>query len=232
MATPRNRVAGIDLGPSPRNESTGLQIAEYAEDGSWLVTRKRDHWIREGDESDCNQALLGAVEGCLVVVIDAPLLLRTERPWERTLIECPDLSDSMKPSYTWKILSHAWRAHSVASELKRLENPPRLIEVFPAAWFWLCDFDDSVEWKGKDTFRQRKREWFCSRCDRIKELFAIDIRYRDEFANHDETDALPCVLCGILVAENIRLARLDSTEPDVLIPTRGTLGLPIAFNGS
>ena len=218
MATARTKVAGIDLGPSLSNDPTGLQIAEFVEDGYWLVTRNRDHRIRRSDESQCNQALLNAIQGCSVVVIEAPLLLRSEKPWERTLIECPDLSDSMKPSYTWAILSHAWRAQAIANEFKRQENSPRLIEIFPAAWFWLCEFGDSVEWKGKDTFRQRKRNWFCSRCERIKELFGIQIHYGDEFANHDETDALPCVLCAILVAESIRVVRLDSTEPHVLFP--------------
>ena len=39
-------------------------------------------------------------------------------------------------------------------------------------------------------------------------------------ATHDEADALACVLCAILIAEQRTLERLDATDPPVLFPPR------------
>jgi predicted nuclease with RNAse H fold len=211
-------VAGIDLGPSLDNESTGVQIARRsAHTGVWVVTRTRDHWIRGRDQLEPNPVLANAVADCSVVVIDAPLRLRSEKPWERTLISLADLSDSMKPSFTWAILSHAWRAFALREELGRGRLKPSVFEVFPASWFWLCEFDDKIGWKADDTARDRKVAWFKHRCSDLGED-GLQIKYGDQWATADDADALPCLLCGILIAEKRALMRLDETEPAVLFP--------------
>jgi hypothetical protein len=37
-----------------------------------------------------------------------------------------------------------------------------LYEIFPASWFWLCEFDEEIEWKGNNSanVRDRKILWF------------------------------------------------------------------------
>ena len=149
-------VAGIDLGPSLENESTGVLLAHRIEECVWKVGRTREHWIRNSSKCECNSRLASLVEDCEVVVIDAPLCLESIKPWETLLISCPDLTVAMKPSFTYSILSHAWRAHSLLNLLTK----PQAFEVFPASWFLLCEFDDTVVWKGEDTARQRKVDWF------------------------------------------------------------------------
>lgn len=209
-------VAGIDLGPSLENESTGLQIARRSDDGVWTVGRTRDHWIRGRDGVDPNALLENAVRDCSIVVIDAPLKLRSEKPWERTLIESADLAASMKPSFTWAILSHAWRAHAFTRELP---GEITACEIFPASWFWLCEFDDTVQWKADDTARVRKVAWFRSQCAKLSNI-ALTINYNDQWALADDADALPCVLCAILMAERRTLQRLDATDPPILFPPK------------
>jgi predicted nuclease with RNAse H fold len=161
--------------------------------------------------------LVSAVADCSVIVIDAPLRLRSEKPWERTLIDLADLSDSMRPSSTWAILGHAWRAFSLCEELNGRRPQPSVFEIFPASWFWLCEFDDAVRWKADDTARDRKVAWFHQQCATLRE-HGLQIEYRDQWATADDADALPCVLCAILVAERRKLMRLDETEPPVLFP--------------
>ena len=54
-----------------------------------------------------------------------------------------------KPSTASAILGHAWRANSLVSEIRSQNANAGFYEIFPAAWFWLCDFDEKVAWKGK-----------------------------------------------------------------------------------
>ena len=205
----------------------------------WQVKETHDHYSN-GNEPKCNKKLADAVKGCSTVVIDAPLWLKSSKDWEQELIHQPKLTRWMRPAKTSGILSHAWRAHDLVRELRRPK--PRIIirEIFPAAWFWLCNFDKNVNWKmskakdgefkdeslakGKGV-KRRKRDCWKQMVLTAKSTLKIDVSVGgDDWVNGlsmDETDALPCVLCAILLAEkNNRLTRLDETKPPVLFPPR------------
>jgi len=122
----------------------------------------------------------------------------------------------MKPSFTYSILSHAWRAHSLLNLLTK----PQAFEVFPASWFLLCEFDDTVVWKGEDTARQRKVDWFRKQISKLASERICTINYNDQWASADDADALACILCSVLLAERATLQRLDVTVPPVLFPPR------------
>jgi len=206
---------GIDLGPACDNESTGVLVAGRSAEG-WKVQRDRAHWVRRRSTCQCNDFLASAINAANVAVIDAPLVLGASKSWEHALRGCPDLTDSMKPTFSGGIAGHMWRA----AALRPLIHPTvRLAEIFPAAWFWLCEFDPSVDWKGEDSAKPRKRQWFKNRIDDLKKM-GITVGYADQHASADDADALPCVLCAILISEQRELLRLDDTTPPVLFPPR------------
>ena len=144
-------VAGIDLGTSLRNASTGIQVAEKdPQSAQWVVRPQRKHRIEaDQDERTCNTMIQQAVAGCSICVIDAPLSLLSVRDWENILIGCNCLPKPMKPSTASAILGHAWRANSLVSEIRSQNANVGFYEIFPAAWSWLCDFNKKVAWKGK-----------------------------------------------------------------------------------
>ncbi len=213
------KIAGIDLGTSFKNESTGIVVAEKTEQKPvWTVGLVRSHYVRAGAQHDCNGKIAEAVKGADILAIDAPLLLASIKPWERALIACDGLDEAMVPSPTHQIIGHAWRAHALLQQVVGKAGP-KVFEVFPASWFWLCEFDASVAWKGDATAAGRKRAWFETQ---VKGLAARGEQIKADVssANKDEADALACVLCAILVAEKWKLERLDETLPPVLFPPR------------
>jgi predicted nuclease with RNAse H fold len=213
-------VAGVDLGPSLVNDSTGVQIATWSgQEQRWIVKRSRGHRVKKGPQRDCNVRVAKEVAACSIVVIDAPLLLESEKPWETALMTCPGLTTSMRPSRTSGILSHAWRASDL---LKIMSETTRgaVYEIFPACWFWLCEFDTDVKWKGDEKVKRRKIRWFRERNENLAQASVCTIEYAEEEASGDEADALACVLCGILLAEGCMLQCLDDTSPPVLFPPR------------
>lgn len=225
-------VAGIDLGIALHNASTGIQVAEKdPQSAQWVVTPRRRHRIKAGqDERTCNTMIQQTVAGCSICVIDAPLSLLSVRDWENILIGCSCLPKPMKPSTTSAILSHAWRANSLVSEIRSQNANVGLYEIFPAAWFWLCDFDKNVPWKGKPSAANtaRKIKVFNDCCQALRKKCGINITYQPgNCSNPNETDALPCVLCAILIAEKCQLAQqshflqtLDAAEPPVPFPPK------------
>ncbi|MGD0090901.1 MAG: hypothetical protein ABSE73_13370 [Planctomycetota bacterium] len=121
----------------------------------------------------------------------------------------------MKPSFSGIIGGHMWRA----AALRQLLADMLLIEIFPSAWFWLCDHDTTVEWKGDSRAKMRKVSWFKGRLKALGQL-GLSVSYGDRYASADDADALPCVLCAVLANEGWELQRLDNTQPPVLFPPR------------
>jgi len=216
------KVAGIDLGTSPDNKSTGVQLARKSvTTGVWTVARTIDHRLRKSTEPDPNALIVDIIRECSVAVINAPLFLRPLKPWEKTLVELPGLTASMKPVYTRAILGHAWRARALCNRLAvETKDRASVYEIFPASWFWLCDFDTTVSWKGNKQATMPKVAWFRKRCEAVESVMGLKIEYNDQSATADDADALPCVLCAILLAERQPLLCLDDTNPPVLFPSR------------
>ena len=229
---PQKDVAGVDLGPSLRNESTGLLIAHRkANARSWIIEIHRQHRLHlERDRKNqhrCNTILAEQCRGCSVIVVDAPLFLESLKEWEQALIGCPGLTDAMKPSPTSAILSHAWRAKDLIRDCEAINPALETYEIFPAAWFWLGDFDRDVEWKGDAAARPNKIVWFDTTVKRLRAQ-GIEIDMHKSNLSADEADALPCVACAILAAESRTMLRLDGTQPPVLFPPKDLwdAGLP------
>jgi hypothetical protein len=219
-------LAGVDLGPGLHNESTGLQFAERTEgEQKWVVTPSRVHRCSD-EEEKCNAKLINVIAKCPIAVIDAPLALGSTKCWETTLIQCEALDvrgdkNWLKPSYTSAILAHTWRACVLKNLVEKRKRKTRLFEIFPASWFWLCEFDKEVRWKGDASAatRDRKVAWFGDVCLRLRKE-QVSITLTDDLLDPNEADALPCVLCAILLSEGQTLLRLDKTEPPVLFPPR------------
>ena len=221
-STPNSKtVTGIDLGPSLKNDSTGIMIGKKVEKKYWIVSNLRGHRINDDQNLlNPNTLLANIILDSNPVVVDAPLELKSTKDWERILIECNLLTNNMKPSFTYAILSHAWRA----AELKHnLPTDVCLYEIFPASWFWLCEFDEEIEWKGNNSanVRDRKILWFTNVLAILFANFGLTIQLNiDSILSSDEADALPCVLCAILSAEGFSLPRLGQTDPRVLFPLK------------
>ena len=209
------QVIGVDLGPACHNRSTGVLVARK-ESGQWKISRSHEHRERKRDHADCNRDLAKVIRRFPIAVVDAPLCLGSSKKWEKSLQSCEGLTDSMLPSASGTIGSHMWRA---AALLPLLEETTKLYEIFPAAWFWLCDFDEDVSWKGDTSAIERKLSWFESVVKKVNAK-GVHLAMSLDSPSGDEADALPCVVCAILIAEGMTLERLDSTEPPVLFPPK------------
>ena len=189
------------------------------------MARTRSHWIRGRDNLEPNTALANAVSGCSVLVIDAPLHLRSEKPSERQTHRVGGSGRFHEALVYLAILSHAWRAFALRSELCRLTDcHPIALEIFPASWFWLCEFDDTILWKGDETATVGERSLGSrDRCSAL-DHHGLRISYEINRQRTDDADALPCVLCPISIAEKRVLQRLDITEPPVLFPPKELSG--------
>lgn len=218
-------VAGIDLGPATHNRSTGLLVAtRKGNTGEWIISAVSETiWKEKSEKSfgDCNELLADAVSGARVVCIDAPLSLGPSKEWETKLIKS-EIPDKWKPSRTSGILSHAWRAHDLNRLIRSRSKGTQVAEVYPASWFWCLDRGRRVAWKGNGDAKAkaRKRKWYRS-IRRLLNENSFQIDFSDGTGlgdlSGDELDALPCVICAVLVAEKggPNPVKVDRSEPPV-----------------